>query len=147
MRVSSFLKVAVCLLALAFAIGGVASSQEQGQDQGQGQSQSPDQDPTGGIRGTISNSSGEGIPDARITASGGPGPAADITADNAGDYFVKLPPGTYKVIISAQGFKAFQQDVEVNAEMVEVDAMLEPDPDAKPAQQVLLLQTRASGDN
>jgi Carboxypeptidase regulatory-like domain len=139
MRLSAPLKTAVCLSALAFAIGAVASARvpyqnpDQNQTPDQNKSPDQDQDPTGGIRGTISNSSGDRVAGARITVNGDPGPSASATTDDVGDFIVpKLPEGNYHVIISAKGYKDFQQDgIEVTADVVAVDAILEPDKDSK----------------
>lgn len=137
MRFSRFLKTAVCLLALVFTFAPAASSRQQ--DQSPDQSQDQNQDPTGGIRGTVSDASGNRVPDARITVSGGPGAAGDATGDDAGDYVVqKLPAGTYHLLISAKGYKDFEQDgVEVTADIVEVDATLEADKDTKSTQRII----------
>jgi Carboxypeptidase regulatory-like domain len=121
-----FPRNAVCLVMLVFVVGAVAWGQDE------------DQDPTGGIRGTIAAASGDRLPGARITLGGGPGPAVDMNADEAGDYvLLKVPEGKYHMIVSAKGFKAFEADVEVFSEMVDLDVSLEPDRDAKPAPQMV----------
>jgi hypothetical protein len=137
MRLSIFLKGAVCLLALALAIGAAASNQEQEQSQDQGQDQSQNQDPTGGIRGTVLDDSGTGIGGARITVSGGSAPAVDVATDTGGDYATpNLPDGKYNVIVSAKGFKDSQLDVEVSGDMVSLDVTLERVKDATSAPQI-----------
>jgi hypothetical protein len=102
-RRGAFLWVAI-LATGALLAGGVA----RGQDALQAATQSASAT-TGGIRGQVADPTGAVIPGAKVvvlTTSGKV--AAKATSDAAGQFSVHgLPPGTYSVTATAQGFAAF----------------------------------------
>lgn len=74
------------------------------------------QAPTGAISGQVTDPSGAGIPGAKVTAvsSGGKTKAGVVHPD--GSYEIHaLPPGTYAIKATAQGFVPFEQSVHVTA--------------------------------
>ncbi len=69
------------------------------------------QETTGGVRGTITNPSGDAVPNARVEISG---PALvrplTVTTDTLGTYlFGALPPGEYNITVTASGFRQVTQ--------------------------------------
>ena len=66
---------------------------------------------TGSITGTVTDASGAVVPNAQVTVSNPSRGVTRTTATNSsGDYLVAgLPAGTYNIVISAQGFKKYQQ--------------------------------------
>jgi Carboxypeptidase regulatory-like domain len=84
---------------------------------------------TGALTGTINDASGAVIPNATVTlTSNQTGQARTATTNSAGSYrFALLPPGAYKLQISAAGFKGFTVPaVEVHiAETSNVDRVME----------------------
>ena len=64
------------------------------------------QETTGSIGGTVLDASGAAVPNAKIEITGGAVPQALTgTTDLAGNYaFGQVPPGTYDVTATAQGF-------------------------------------------
>jgi hypothetical protein len=94
-----FLRAVLCVLALTLGIMGAALAQEPSKEQGNPQD-------TGSITGTIHDSSGSVVPGATITVSNAAGLNQTTNSNEQGDYLIPgLPPGTYKVTISAPGFK------------------------------------------
>ena len=75
---------------------------------------------TGGISGTITDATGGVVPGAAVTATNGDnGQSRKVTTGADGAYNLGLlPPGPYKVAISATGFK--QEEVNVNVAVTEV---------------------------
>src|SRR5215216_3690507 len=67
---------------------------------------------TGSILGTVTDSSGAVIPNAKMTITNkGTGVKAESTSDGAGNYlFNFLQPGIYRVDAEVSGFKRFQRD-------------------------------------
>ena len=70
---------------------------------------------TGDITGTVTDPSGAVVPGATVTAENvGTGLSRSAKTAATGDYrLVELPPGTYKVTVSATGFKTVVGDVQV----------------------------------
>ncbi len=64
----------------------------------------------GSIAGSVRDSSGGAIPNAAVSVSSvGQGFSRDTTSNASGDYLVAgLPPGTYNVTITANGFQKYQ---------------------------------------
>jgi hypothetical protein len=64
------------------------------------------QETTGSIGGTVLDASGAAVPSAKIEIVGGSVPQAlTVTTDMAGNYSIgQIPPGTYDVSATAQGF-------------------------------------------
>ena len=99
MRLLSFVAYAVVL---TFCTAGIAVAQDQNQNQAQTQE-------TGSIAGVVHDSTGAVIPGATVTVTNDRGVAQTATADENGGYVISgLPAGTYKVSISAPGFKPFE---------------------------------------
>ena len=67
---------------------------------------------TGSIAGTVTDSSGAGVPGATVTVRDVDTNASRIvTTSDIGSYTVtQLPPGTYSVKVDKTGFKTFEQD-------------------------------------
>src|ERR1700736_396324 len=72
---------------------------------------------TGDIAGTVSDSSGAAVPDATVTAeNAGTAAVRTVTTSNTGAYRIAdLPVGTYKLSVSATGFKTARSTVEVSS--------------------------------
>jgi len=70
---------------------------------------------TGDITGTVTDPAGAVVPGATVTAENvGTGLSRSAKTAATGDYrLVELPPGTYKVTVSATGFKTAVGDVQV----------------------------------
>jgi hypothetical protein len=66
---------------------------------------------TGDILGTVTDSTGAVIPDAKVTVHNtGTGYTRSVESSKAGEYtFTQLQIGTYKVTVEAKGFKTFSQ--------------------------------------
>src|SRR5215472_12241577 len=69
------------------------------------------QETTGGLQGTVKDSSGAVVPNARVVVSGvalvG---TKEINTDGSGYYrFANLPSGSYTVTVTAQGFRTVKQ--------------------------------------
>jgi hypothetical protein len=86
-----------CAVALFIALPGTLLAQTAGQ---------------GALAGTVTDSTGAAIPSATITATNlSTNVATQRTATSAGVFNIApLPPGTYSVLVSAQGFKPLKQD-------------------------------------
>src|SRR5215472_5755692 len=70
------------------------------------------QETTGGLQGTVKDSSGAVVPNARVVVSGvalvG---TKEINTDGSGYYrFANLPAGSYTVTVTAQGFKTVKRE-------------------------------------
>lgn len=84
---------------------------------------------TGSIAGTVTDNSAAVIPGATISVTNGAGATETGVADEKGEYVVGgLPPGTYSVTISAQGFTEFHSAgvVVADGQAVHVDARMTP---------------------
>jgi Carboxypeptidase regulatory-like domain/TonB dependent receptor len=70
------------------------------------------QETTGGIQGTVKDNSGAVLANATVTVTGNTLVGEKQgTTDSHGYYrFVNLPPGTYKIAISAAGFKTVERE-------------------------------------
>ena len=72
---------------------------------------------TGGLKGVINDPSGSVVPGVSVNvSSSATAQTRTVTSDSNGIYVVPLlPPGTYKVVVSAKGFKSVEiQKVEVH---------------------------------
>ncbi len=106
-------RVVACLVVLGFVVAPMASAQSQG---------------TGQIVGTVYDSSGAAIPDAKVVVTGkATGLTREVQTNADGGYrVVLLPPGLYAVEVKQSGFKSFKSDVTVNVgSAVTVDARLQ----------------------
>ena len=84
---------------------------------------------TGDITGTVQDTTGAVVKDAKITATNiATGESRSATSSEAGFYrIVELPPGKYKVTVTLQGFKAATREAEVSISAVTLsDFRLEP---------------------
>jgi len=100
-----FLRAVLCVLALTLCIAGITLAQEPSKEQGS-------QKDTGSITGTVRDSSGSVVPGAAITITNAVGLKQTTNSDEQGDYLIPgLPPGTYKVAVSAPGFKPFEANL------------------------------------
>ena len=87
------------------------------------------QETTGGLQGTVKDSSGAIISGAKVVLTGttliG---SKELVTDASGYYrFANLPPGTYGIVVTAQGFKTFKREglaIEVG-HLPTVDAVLQ----------------------
>lgn len=70
------------------------------------------QETTGGIQGTVKDPSGALVPDAKVVVTGSSLVGSkEARTDSAGYYrFANLPPGTYTITVSAEGFKTFKRE-------------------------------------
>src|SRR5207247_7305635 len=75
---------------------------------------------TGDISGTVQDSTGAVVKGATVTASNtATGETRSATTSDAGFYrIVELPPGTYKVTATAQGFKTVTREAQVSISLV-----------------------------
>jgi hypothetical protein len=84
---------------------------------------------TGDISGTVQDTTGAVVKDAKVTATNtGTGETRSATSSDSGFYrILELPPGTYKVTATAPGFKTSARDVQVALSMVtQSDFQLQP---------------------
>src|SRR5438477_4728626 len=75
----------------------------------------------GGIRGTITDPTGAVVPSAKVTATNvGTGINTTTSSTDSGTYNISgLPPGAYRVEVSASGFRTVvRENVVVNAASV-----------------------------
>src|SRR5207248_1888166 len=86
----------------------------------------------GNIFGTVTDSTGAVVPNARVTVTNvGKGVSVSTTTNESGNYTqTHLVPGTYTVTIEGTGFKTFvQQNVSVSVDTsTRVDSVLELGP-------------------
>ena len=69
------------------------------------------QTPSGSLSGHVIDQTGAVIPQATVTATAADGKLTTATTDQAGAFAIHgLPPGTYSVAASAQGFAPFKKD-------------------------------------
>jgi hypothetical protein len=69
------------------------------------------QTPSASLSGKVTDQTGAVIPQATVTVTGADGKQTTATTNAAGAFAVHdLPPGTYSVAASAQGFAAFKKD-------------------------------------
>jgi hypothetical protein len=70
------------------------------------------QETTGGIQGTVKDPSGAVVPKAKVVVSSSAlAGTKDVLSDGTGYYrFTNLPPGTYAIAVTAEGFKTTKRD-------------------------------------
>jgi hypothetical protein len=70
------------------------------------------QETTGGIVGTVKDTSGAVVPQAKVMATADTLVGSkEIMTDGSGNYrFSNMPPGTYTITVTASGFKTFKRD-------------------------------------
>jgi hypothetical protein len=75
---------------------------------------------TGDISGTVTDTSGAVVKDAKITAvNTGTSETRTVTSSEAGFFrILELPPGNYKITVTAQGFKTVTRDAQVAIALV-----------------------------
>lgn len=84
--------------------------------------------PTGSVLGTVKDAVGAVVPAAAVTLTNvDTGVARSATSSAGGEYlFPNVPPGNYRVEVSAQGFKKYVQPLTIQVAMsTTVDATLE----------------------
>ncbi|HUA93422.1 MAG TPA: TonB-dependent receptor [Terracidiphilus sp.] len=69
------------------------------------------QETTGGLQGTVKDASGAVVPRAKVVLEGTSLVGTkELVTDSSGYYrFANLPPGTYTITVTAQGFKGYKQ--------------------------------------
>jgi hypothetical protein len=69
------------------------------------------QETTGGMQGVVKDPSGAVVPNAKVVVTGASLVGSkELETDSSGYYrFANLPPGTYTIIVSANGFKTFKR--------------------------------------
>jgi Carboxypeptidase regulatory-like domain len=69
------------------------------------------QETTGGMQGVVKDPSGAVVPHAKVVVTGSALVGSkELETDSSGYYrFANLPPGTYTIIVSANGFKTFKR--------------------------------------
>ncbi len=106
-------RVVMCLVVLGLLLAPLASAQSQG---------------TGQIVGTVYDSSGAAIPNAKVTVTGkATGLMREVETNADGGYrVVLLPPGPYAVEVKLTGFKSFKSEINVSVgSAINVDARLQ----------------------
>jgi len=70
------------------------------------------QETTGGLQGTVKDPSGAVVSKAKIVLSGSAlAGNKEVASDGSGYYrFSNLPPGTYSILVTAEGFKTLKRD-------------------------------------
>ena len=69
------------------------------------------QAPSATLSGKVIDQTGAVIPQATVTVTGSNGKPVNATTDQAGTFAIHgLPPGTYAVTATAQGFAPFKKD-------------------------------------
>ena len=70
------------------------------------------QETTGGIQGTVKDSSGAVVPNAKVVASADAlGANKELLTDGSGYYhFTNLPPGLYAISVTAKGFRTTKRE-------------------------------------
>jgi len=84
---------------------------------------------TGDISGTVQDASGAVVKDAKITATnvGTNETRSAVTSDSGYYRLLELPPGKYKISVTAQGFKTTTRDADVAISLVtQSDFQLQP---------------------
>ena len=91
------------VFAVAFALGFVLTTQ---------QPSAYCQEVTGGIQGTVKDPSGAVVPKARVTITGTTLIGSKELVTGASGYyrFANLPPGTYTVVVKAEGFETSKRE-------------------------------------
>lgn len=93
------------------------------------------------ITGRITDSQGDALAGARITATAEDKTVSHTGSDNAGRFRLALPPGAYELRVTANGFSRFSQLLTVGASPVELNLQLEP---ASLAETVTVTPARAA---
>jgi hypothetical protein len=84
---------------------------------------------TGDISGTVQDTTGAVVKDAKVTATNAATGETRSAASSEGGFYriLELPPGSYRVTATAPGFKTFVRDVQVALSMVtQSDFQLQP---------------------
>ena len=84
---------------------------------------------TGDISGTVQDASGAVVKDAKVTATniGTNETRSAVTSDSGYYRLLELPPGKYKISVTAQGFKTTTRDADVAISLVtQSDFQLQP---------------------
>jgi hypothetical protein len=117
-----FLRISLCILAVALIISAPASAQDAKTSVSSAKEK-------GGITGTVTDPTGAVLPGATATVSNGAGLTRTATTNDHGEYsIVGLPAGTYGLTISAPAFKDFHSDglILTAGQSIPIDAALEP---------------------
>src|SRR5262245_22807394 len=70
---------------------------------------------TGLIQGKVANADGEGLPGVQVTLEGGRGQQVTVTNESGSYRFSLVPPGSYMVKATLEGFNEGHLNVQVNA--------------------------------
>src|SRR5438552_3424591 len=84
---------------------------------------------TGDISGTVQDTTGAVVKDAKVSATNAATGETRSAASSEGGFYriLELPPGNYKVTATAPGFKTSVRDVQVSLSMVtQSDFQLQP---------------------
>lgn len=125
-----FLWRSLCIFALACCFSSGALAQDP-------------QEETGSIKGTVYDSSGAIVANARVVVAK-EGDRQSTDSDAQGNYAIdRLPVGSYSVTITAEGYKPFEKEnVDVrNGDDAHVDANLDPEPADPNSGQMTALMT------
>jgi hypothetical protein len=88
------------------------------------------QNPNGALRGEVQDTSSARVPNAQVKVqSNGSSMSRDVTADERGEFRIDgLPPGSYRVTVTARGFAEATADVNVAVSLVrDLTVVLRPE--------------------